>query len=1144
MASQPSSQDKQAEHGTALAARLSASAGTVLAHDTSLVNIIGSQVNENRCWQGRYTKEDVYPVRELPPANPSFTGRQQELDKIRSVFWALTPDGMQAGSSGSIKTITLFGLAGAGKSEVALRYAHDHDDKYDVIIWIKAKSEADLETGASRAWDRIISRYTATWSGGPLPELYQRIALSVHLFDAQVSDFNDLKREATSGQHSIERLKAWLPGNRPWLLILDDYNEPEACKIDSLLPSTGMGHVLITSRNPSVSTTDVQIEIPPSLGESEGVELLKRTAGRLVYCCCGKLDCQHAETLVSSFGCFPLAISLIGSELREQKGSVTFRNYPNLPSSTAEPLSSKLGTIFQRLFKRLSRRARELIQLYTTAVHGAVAELHSLSLVSQDPNSGSLSIHSLVHKYAGTTVKHQEKKQLSQWAVEMVTATFDFGHNRSADQWTYERSILPHVNRCFAILLSDLTPGEGPLDVQTRKLAYRLAQTYSQLGQMKGATTLYELALRDLELRSTSDSAVIDVMNSYGICLRLEAKYEDAAKWHARAKEFIENAPPSWELSIGGSKRLKMLETELNLAAISLDQGRHGDAKKELERILEQQQEELGESDVATVKTQWQLAQVLYLMGNLGNALERFRFVYESRKNRYGDHHPTTLEAAHSISTVLEEMGEYLKALALLREVLEKQTSCLGTTHYSTLKTKNTIASLYECQGLYDEALRMSRQVMKELEDVLGTAANHPWLLRVRCGVADVELRLGKYEDARKNYTAAYEGFTTRGMMGDAWPTQINITRVLRDIGQYDAAFIRCEEALEELQKNPDIDRRFVSVAKFCKATILELQGRYEEALQLYAERFREEEEQPKPDLVEILKMRCFFGSTTTKQSRYQDALQIYNDIEEEVQKLDKSGRSIVELLAMRGKADVYLQLGRYDDALKLYQTVCSIKETSQLKDPEYYYTVYGKGRAYIEMRKFDEGLGFLQDAINGWKLIFDTADHPYIFMAMEHMGLGLLRRGEALDNRKAHSLCKQALEGCEKMLRDGHPQTCQARASLGAVLAEQNRLNEASNVYAASLRERRAEFGDYHPSTLEVRRLLADILWRRHRYWKVWWMSVTGPGGRGKALAASSIGLLLAIMTMVLAYSKFKRLSWPRHMASAMELLSRVFRN
>lgn len=236
--------------------------------------------------------EKKYPVKMLPRLqNSSFTGRRELLDRIESLFWPKTnskggSDESKANPPAGRKMITLHGLAGAGKSELALQYAYTRYAQYDAIFTIEARNEVELETSTSLAVARIIDQYVSSWDSSS-PGLYKRIASALHMFDALplIEDYEGLRKEARDGPKNIERLKAWLPSDRPWLLILDGYDDPKACNIDSLLPSTGVGHVLITSKNPAVNVTDDQVAVESSLGEAESMVLLKRVAGQLSYCC-------------------------------------------------------------------------------------------------------------------------------------------------------------------------------------------------------------------------------------------------------------------------------------------------------------------------------------------------------------------------------------------------------------------------------------------------------------------------------------------------------------------------------------------------------------------------------------------------------------------------------------------------------------------------------------------------------------------------------------------------------------------------------------------------------------------------------------------------------------------------------------------
>jgi AAA+ ATPase superfamily predicted ATPase len=60
-----------------------------------------------------------------------FFGRNTELQEIQSQLaeqWA----------SGDLASLLIYGMAGIGKSEVALHFALEHMKDYDIILWFHA----------------------------------------------------------------------------------------------------------------------------------------------------------------------------------------------------------------------------------------------------------------------------------------------------------------------------------------------------------------------------------------------------------------------------------------------------------------------------------------------------------------------------------------------------------------------------------------------------------------------------------------------------------------------------------------------------------------------------------------------------------------------------------------------------------------------------------------------------------------------------------------------------------------------------------------------------------------------------------------------------------------------------------------------
>jgi len=178
----------------------------------------------------------------LPPQNSYFTGRDELLAEMRANL--------------EERPVALHGLAGCGKSALALEYAYLHGSEYDVVWWIDAKDKGAIRAG-----------------------------------------LNTLAASLSFSGAGWEVAREWLERNERWLLILDD--APAPAEIAEYLPRRLRGHVLVTSRNPNWGPFAAPLHVG-ALTREEAIELLaKRT---------GEHDKPVLDELGASLGDLPLAL--------------------------------------------------------------------------------------------------------------------------------------------------------------------------------------------------------------------------------------------------------------------------------------------------------------------------------------------------------------------------------------------------------------------------------------------------------------------------------------------------------------------------------------------------------------------------------------------------------------------------------------------------------------------------------------------------------------------------------------------------------------------------------------------------------------------------------------------------------------------
>jgi hypothetical protein len=170
-----------------------------------------------------------------------FVGRCSELDEIAG---ALQP----GRTPQKQKRLVLGGMGGVGKTQLAIAYAESHRGTYSSVFWLNAASDAALK------------------------DSFQSIA---HLiFDIQ-------NPGALEEKLTLTRIHQWLsdPKNTGWLLIFDNYDDPNQFKIDDYFPPASHGAIVITTRRPDLVAGSI-LYIEPFRDIVEGLAILQSRSKR------------------------------------------------------------------------------------------------------------------------------------------------------------------------------------------------------------------------------------------------------------------------------------------------------------------------------------------------------------------------------------------------------------------------------------------------------------------------------------------------------------------------------------------------------------------------------------------------------------------------------------------------------------------------------------------------------------------------------------------------------------------------------------------------------------------------------------------------------------------------------------------------
>lgn len=162
---------------------------------------------------------------------PYFTGRDDQIQQIFQTFVA------RRDIVNIPEPQALVGLGGLGKTQTAAEYAYRHRGQYQAVLWARADSRENLTTD------------------------YRSLVRLLHL---------------PTQEDPLEMMQAWFTAQSGWLLILDNADDLQI--IDSFLPRSQRGHVLLTTRVRAASNLAQPLLLEP-LNPEDGALCILRRAG-------------------------------------------------------------------------------------------------------------------------------------------------------------------------------------------------------------------------------------------------------------------------------------------------------------------------------------------------------------------------------------------------------------------------------------------------------------------------------------------------------------------------------------------------------------------------------------------------------------------------------------------------------------------------------------------------------------------------------------------------------------------------------------------------------------------------------------------------------------------------------------------------
>ena len=649
--------------------------------------------------------EGLFRVALRPTA--SFTGRERFLKVLHESAIQKTDHP---------KIFALVGNGGMGKTQIALQHAHNPENNFKYVWWLRSEEPATLL------------------------EDYISIARDLHLPGWDLRDTDQ----------TVKTVKLWLEGqcDSRWLLVFD--NAKERKDLERYVPVAGNGQIIVTSRlsvwDGFAQLMEVGVFQRDKL-EGESVDfLLKRT---------GKDDRKGAADLAAELGDLPLALEQAGAYIKESGISLSDyiarlkenrkdilrqgkpRNYPDSVATTWEisfqavqnelPAAGDLLNLCAFLAPDaiprwlLEGEAEHLPGSLALCVGNAgefdhcIAILKKYSLISAADNL--FSIHRLVQAVIQDRLSIEEQKIWAESALKIVNDAFSFNQY---DQKTWEKcsEISSH-----AFYVSEHAQKHEASLQETAHLLAALGAYLENRMELAYARSVLERALVIGEkVLGTEHTLVASIVSVLGKVLMDQGDLEEARRCRERALAIDEKAL--------GPEHTNVARNLNNLGSVLEAQGDLEGAKKCYQRALAIEEKALGPESINVVGTLNNLGVVLKAQGDVDEAkkcCERALAISEKAFRPDNIHIAICL---NNLGVVLQDKGDLEGAKKCYQRALAIDEKALGIEHTSVAIDVNNLGSVLDDLGDQEGAKKCYERALGIFEMRLGK--DHPNSVLVR----------------------------------------------------------------------------------------------------------------------------------------------------------------------------------------------------------------------------------------------------------------------------------------------------------------------------------------------------------------------------------------------------------------------------
>lgn len=649
-----------------------------------------------------------------------FVGREPVFDKLERAFQSTTIAVIQ-------------GMGGQGKTQVALEYCRRarNNGKYAGIFWVDAASEVLLRRS--------------------LENIAEVIKPCGRIFDGidQVIAFVNQELE-----YRIT----------PWLIVLDNHDDPTSFpNILDFLPSVN-GHVLFTTRHADVMRHGTPISLT-GMTEEESLDLFFHRVQ------CNRTDqtIPHAKEISKRLGYHPLALDQAAAYIHKRRRTLKLedvvdhyktrkndilRSTPKVweyrKKDEDQEISLSVFTTCELSFERLVQESHlgahysQLLSLLGFFHSGDISASVFSTFWESVKSSGVAPTWMTIFIRNGKWCQDLFEDAL----VELRDMALIEAHYR--DQNGIIHLSLHPLIRDWIQIRTNFTEVYAQCLLQARMLEANLQltrpDTFSWFSIEEAQALLsYIAAFEDNyeeflgpQLQSEHVHQLIGILSTISNFLDSYARYAHAEKLLKLALSLLSRD--------GNSPKYKLLQLKSWEGSVSRRRHRYTEAEEafhSVEKLCVEQK--IGDTP-ERIRNSIGMAELLADRGDYDKARDLFREVAARASASLGKKHDLTIFGLENLASVLQYHGDFEEAAKIYDDLISLRLSELSPNHPLILFLNSSLAKVFVHLGYFKKAERMNRQCHTAWTKQCGP--EHPWTLRNSCNLGVVLSELGCYHEA------------------------------------------------------------------------------------------------------------------------------------------------------------------------------------------------------------------------------------------------------------------------------------------------------------------------------------------------------------------------------------------------------------